>query len=35
MNSERSDSDSLSLGSPVDTKPLIDHSIRPQKESEL
>lgn len=35
MSSDRSDSDSLSLGSPVDTKPLIDHSIRPQKENEL
>uniref|UniRef100_UPI0037E77912 transcriptional activator Myb isoform X1 n=1 Tax=Semicossyphus pulcher TaxID=241346 RepID=UPI0037E77912 len=34
MSSEHSD-DSLPMSSPVDTKPLIDHSIRPQKENEM
>ncbi|KAM3602455.1 uncharacterized protein V6R79_004492 [Siganus canaliculatus] len=35
MSSEHSDSDSLPMSSPVDTKPLIDHTIRPHKESEM
>ncbi|KAM9839979.1 transcriptional activator Myb [Aulostomus maculatus] len=35
MSPEHSDSDSLPMSSPVDTKPLIDHTIRPQKENEL
>ncbi|XP_036943136.1 transcriptional activator Myb isoform X1 [Acanthopagrus latus] len=35
MSSEHSDSDSLPLSSPVDTKPLIDHTVRPQKENEM
>ncbi|XP_030260101.1 transcriptional activator Myb isoform X2 [Sparus aurata] len=35
MSSEHSDSDSLPLNSPVDSKPLIDHTVRPQKENEM
>ncbi|XP_071335156.1 transcriptional activator Myb [Trachinotus anak] len=35
MSPEHSDNDSLPLNSPVDSKPLIDHSIRPQKENEM
>ncbi|XP_034555488.1 transcriptional activator Myb isoform X2 [Notolabrus celidotus] len=35
MSSEHSDNDSVSMSSPVDTKPLIDHSIRSQKENEM
>ncbi|XP_029985184.1 transcriptional activator Myb isoform X2 [Sphaeramia orbicularis] len=35
MSPEHSDSDSLPVSSPVDSKPLIDHSIRPQKENEM
>ncbi|XP_041660436.1 transcriptional activator Myb isoform X2 [Cheilinus undulatus] len=35
MSSEHSDSDSVPMSSPVDTKPLIDHSIRHQKENEM
>ncbi|XP_067338721.1 transcriptional activator Myb isoform X1 [Channa argus] len=34
MSPEHSD-DSLPMSSPVDSKPLIDHSIRPQKENEM
>ncbi|KAG8011248.1 Transcriptional activator Myb, partial [Nibea albiflora] len=34
MSSEHSD-DSLPMSSPVDSKPLIDHTIRPQKENEM
>ncbi|KAF6716107.1 Transcriptional activator Myb [Oryzias melastigma] len=34
MSPEHSD-DSLQLSSPVDSKPLIDHSLRPQKDSEM
>ncbi|XP_049446549.1 transcriptional activator Myb isoform X2 [Epinephelus fuscoguttatus] len=35
MSPEHSDNDSLPMSSPVDTKPLIDHTIRPQKENEM
>ncbi|XP_020494499.1 transcriptional activator Myb isoform X5 [Labrus bergylta] len=35
MSSEHSDSDSVRMSSPVDTKPLIDHNARPQKENEM
>lgn len=35
MSSEHSDNDSLPMSSPVDSKPLIDHTIRPQKENEM
>ncbi|XP_056260582.1 transcriptional activator Myb isoform X2 [Seriola aureovittata] len=35
MSPEHSDSDSLPMNSPVDSKPLIDHSIRPLKENEM
>ncbi|XP_042359927.1 transcriptional activator Myb isoform X2 [Plectropomus leopardus] len=35
MSPEHSDSDSLPVSSPVDSKPLIDHTIRPQKENEM
>ncbi|XP_047430415.1 transcriptional activator Myb isoform X2 [Mugil cephalus] len=35
MSPEHSDSDSLPMSSPVDSKPLIDHSIQPQKENEM
>ncbi|CAK6962221.1 LOW QUALITY PROTEIN: transcriptional activator Myb [Scomber scombrus] len=35
MSPEHSDSDSLPMSSPVDTKPLIDHTVRPQKENEM
>ncbi|XP_073349047.1 transcriptional activator Myb isoform X2 [Pagrus major] len=35
MSSEHSDSDSLPLSSPVDSKPLIDHTLRPHKENEM
>lgn len=35
MSPEHSDSDSVSMVSPVDTKPIIDHSIRPQKDSDM
>ncbi|KAJ0060871.1 hypothetical protein NL108_001738, partial [Boleophthalmus pectinirostris] len=35
MSPEHSDSDSVHMVSPVDTKPLIDHSIRPQKDNEM
>ncbi|CAJ1078211.1 transcriptional activator Myb isoform X2 [Xyrichtys novacula] len=35
MSSEHSDNDSVPMSSPVDTKPLIDPSIRPQKENEM
>ncbi|KAM9339343.1 LOW QUALITY PROTEIN: transcriptional activator Myb [Symphorus nematophorus] len=35
MSSEHSDSDSLPMSSPVDSKPLIDHTVRPQKENEM
>ncbi|XP_035534015.1 transcriptional activator Myb isoform X3 [Morone saxatilis] len=34
MSSEHSD-DSLPMSSPVDSKPLIDHTLRPQKENEM
>ncbi|XP_010737651.1 transcriptional activator Myb isoform X2 [Larimichthys crocea] len=34
MSSEHSD-DSLPMSSPVDSKPLIDHTVRPQKENEM
>ncbi|XP_037541335.1 transcriptional activator Myb [Nematolebias whitei] len=34
MSSEHSD-DSLRMSMPVDSKPLIDHSVRPQKENEI
>ncbi|XP_013874359.1 transcriptional activator Myb isoform X2 [Austrofundulus limnaeus] len=34
MSSEHSD-DSLQMSMPVDSKPLIDHSVRPQKENEI
>lgn len=34
MSSEHSD-DSLPMNSPVDSKPLIDHTVRPQKENEM
>ncbi|XP_029351988.1 transcriptional activator Myb isoform X3 [Echeneis naucrates] len=35
MSPEHSDSENLPMNSPVDSKPLIDHSIRPQKEDEM
>uniref|UniRef100_A0A7N6AXZ6 Transcriptional activator Myb n=1 Tax=Anabas testudineus TaxID=64144 RepID=A0A7N6AXZ6_ANATE len=35
MSPEHSDNDSLPMSSPVDSKPLIDHSVRPQKENEM
>ncbi|XP_078130860.1 transcriptional activator Myb isoform X1 [Sander vitreus] len=35
MSPEHSDSDSLPMSSPVDSKPPIDHTIRPQKENEM
>uniref|UniRef100_A0A4W6EE74 Transcriptional activator Myb n=1 Tax=Lates calcarifer TaxID=8187 RepID=A0A4W6EE74_LATCA len=35
MSPEHSDNDSLPMNSPVESKPLIDHSIRPQKENEM
>ncbi|XP_028253653.1 transcriptional activator Myb isoform X2 [Parambassis ranga] len=35
MSPEHSDTDSLPLSSPVDTKPLINHSVRSQKENEM
>nr|XP_046229590.1 transcriptional activator Myb isoform X2 [Scatophagus argus] len=35
MSSEHSDNDSLPLSSPVDSKPLINHTVRPQKENEM
>ncbi|XP_070843423.1 transcriptional activator Myb [Chaetodon trifascialis] len=35
MSSEHSDNDSLTMSEPVDTKPLIDHTIRSQKENEM
>ncbi|XP_068198342.1 transcriptional activator Myb isoform X2 [Antennarius striatus] len=35
MNSEHCDNDSLPVNVPVDSKPLIDHTIRPQKENEM
>ncbi|XP_074541157.1 transcriptional activator Myb isoform X2 [Halichoeres trimaculatus] len=35
MSSEHSDNDSVPMSSPVDTKPLIDHSLRSQKENEM
>ncbi|XP_044023982.1 transcriptional activator Myb isoform X1 [Siniperca chuatsi] len=35
MSSEHSDNDSLPMSSPVDSKPLIDHSVRPQKENDI
>ncbi|XP_059212457.1 transcriptional activator Myb isoform X1 [Centropristis striata] len=35
MSPEHSDNDSLPMSSPVDTKPLIDHTIRHQKENEM
>ncbi|KAI3364358.1 hypothetical protein L3Q82_011158, partial [Scortum barcoo] len=35
MSSEHSDNDSLPMSSPVDSKPLIDQSLRPQKENEM
>lgn len=35
MSPEHSDSDSLPMSSPVDSKPLIDHSIQPHKENEM
>ncbi|XP_029281716.1 transcriptional activator Myb [Cottoperca gobio] len=35
MSSEHSDNDSLPMSSPVDSKPLINHTIRSQKESEM
>lgn len=35
MSSEHSDNDSLPMTSPVDSKPLIDHTLRPQKENDL
>ncbi|CAL9692322.1 unnamed protein product [Knipowitschia caucasica] len=35
MSPEHSDSDSVHMVSPVDTKPLIDHSVRPQKDNDM
>ncbi|XP_070781870.1 transcriptional activator Myb isoform X3 [Enoplosus armatus] len=35
MSSEHSDNDSLPMSSPVDSKPVIDHTVRPQKENEM
>ncbi|XP_039981553.1 transcriptional activator Myb [Xiphias gladius] len=35
MSPEHSDNDTLPMNSPVDSKPLIDHSVRPQKENEM
>ncbi|XP_038583224.1 transcriptional activator Myb isoform X2 [Micropterus salmoides] len=35
MSSEHSDNDSLPMSSPVDSKPLIDHTVRPQKENDM
>uniref|UniRef100_A0A7N8XNH9 Transcriptional activator Myb n=1 Tax=Mastacembelus armatus TaxID=205130 RepID=A0A7N8XNH9_9TELE len=35
MSPEHSDNDSLPMSSPVDSKPLIDHSLRPHKENEM
>ncbi|XP_069579667.1 transcriptional activator Myb isoform X1 [Brachyistius frenatus] len=35
MSPEHSDNDSLPMSSPVDSKPLINHSVRPQKENEM
>ncbi|XP_042245775.1 transcriptional activator Myb isoform X3 [Thunnus maccoyii] len=35
VSPEHSDSDSLPMSSPVDSKPLIDHTVRPQKENEM
>ncbi|XP_072297957.1 transcriptional activator Myb isoform X3 [Eucyclogobius newberryi] len=35
MSPEHSDSDSVHMVSPVDTKPLIDHSIRPHKDNDM
>lgn len=35
MSSEHSDNDSLTMSEPVDSKPLIDHTVRPQKENEM
>ncbi|TDH00357.1 hypothetical protein EPR50_G00187380 [Perca flavescens] len=35
MSPEHSDNDSLPMNSPVDSKPPIDHTIRPQKENEM
>ncbi|KAM7395515.1 hypothetical protein PAMA_007000 [Pampus argenteus] len=35
MSPEHSDSDSLPMSSPVDSKPLIDHTVRLKKENEM
>lgn len=35
MSPEHSDSESLPMSSPVDSKPLIDHTVRSQKENEM
>uniref|UniRef100_A0A3Q3QLH0 Transcriptional activator Myb n=1 Tax=Monopterus albus TaxID=43700 RepID=A0A3Q3QLH0_MONAL len=35
VSPEHSDNDSLPMSSPVDSKPLIDHSLRPQKENAM
>ncbi|XP_008295230.1 transcriptional activator Myb [Stegastes partitus] len=35
MSPEHSDSDSVPMSSPVDSKPLVEHSARPQKENEM
>ncbi|XP_032399363.1 transcriptional activator Myb isoform X5 [Etheostoma spectabile] len=35
MSPEHSDNDSLPMSSPVDSKPPINHTIRPQKENEM